>query len=352
MRSVLQQLVQALDAGKPAAYCQVVQTRGSTPQKAGAAMLVFGDGAQEGTLGGGCVEAEVKRRAMAAMHQGHATVETFQLDHDYGWDDGLICGGRMLVLVDPLQPGDDGAFYRRLAQRAQSPEGGTLAIVFDDQKAGAACGAALLFDARGATQARRPAPGAKPDASAVAAELVPLDERPRPYWKRGVAYLPFLARCPLLIVGGGHVGQAAAALAASVDFDVTVLDDRESVVTEQRFPTAERIVGDIPATLRDMKLPRGAYCLIVTRGHHHDQRALHQLADRGAAYVGMIGSRRKVRMIFEDLESEGVPRAALDRVHAPVGIDIGSQTVPEIAVSIVAELIAHRNQKGRVPGRA
>ena len=91
--------------------------------------------------------------------------------------------------------------------------------------------------------------------------------------------------------------------------------------------------------------------MIVTRGHNHDEEALFHLVNRGAAYVGMIGSRRKVRMIFDDLIAEGITREALARVHAPVGVDIGSQTVPEIAISILAELVAHRNLHGDVPGR-
>src|SRR5205814_9987252 len=97
MREVLQQLLSSVTAGRPVAYCRLVETRGSTPQKAGALMLVYPDGSQAGTLGGGCVEAEVKRRALAVLDAGRAEVSKFQLDSDYGWDDGLICGGRMQV---------------------------------------------------------------------------------------------------------------------------------------------------------------------------------------------------------------------------------------------------------------
>jgi xanthine dehydrogenase accessory factor len=93
------------------------------------------------------------------------------------------------------------------------------------------------------------------------------------------------------------------------------------------------------------------YCLIVTRGHNHDEEALFHLVDRGARYVGLIGSRRKIKMIFTDLLAEGISSEALARVYAPLGIDIGSQTVPEIAVSICAELVSHRNRDGVVPGR-
>jgi xanthine dehydrogenase accessory factor len=104
--------------------------------------------------------------------------------------------------------------------------------------------------------------------------------------------------------------------------------------------------------LPELPVDENTYCLIVTRGHNHDEEALYYLATRGARYVGMIGSRRKIRLIFDDLLSAGIPQEALDRVYAPVGIDIGSQTVAEIAVSICAELVAHRNRHGHIPGRA
>jgi len=123
-------------------------------------------------------------------------------------------------------------------------------------------------------------------------------------------------------------------------------------VDAERFPRAERrIGGTIEDVLPNLEITRDTYCLIVTRGHNHDEEALFHLADRGARYVGLIGSRRKIRMIFEDLLDQGVSAEALELVHAPLGINIGSQTVPEIAVSICAELVAHRNCEGRVPGR-
>ena len=181
--------------------------------------------------------------------------------------------------------------------------------------------------------------------------LRPLQQRPRPYASEGIAYLPWLPRCRLVIVGGGHVGQAVAQLAAQVDFDVWVIDDREDIVSQERFPTAQRrIHGVIDEVLPNLQITSDTYCLIVTRGHSHDERALFHLVERGARYVGMIGSRRKIRMIFDDLLEEGIAQDSLSRVYAPLGIHIGSQTVPEIAVSICAELVAHRNL-GEVPGR-
>src|SRR5476651_884502 len=111
MRELLAELNATLARRLACVYCAVVETRGSTPQKAGAAMLVYPDGSQFGTLGGGCVEAEVKRRALRLIDQGEPELLTFQLDDNYGWDDGLICGGRMKMLVDPLRPGEDVSYF-------------------------------------------------------------------------------------------------------------------------------------------------------------------------------------------------------------------------------------------------
>ena len=162
--------------------------------------------------------------------------------------------------------------------------------------------------------------------------------------RNGVAFLPTLPRVRLVIVGAGHVGQGVASLAAQADFDVWVVDDRQQYANAERFPTAERIiVGPIDEVLPALEVTPQTYALIVTRGHGHDQEALYYLAPTRAPYVGLIGSRRKIRLIFDGLRDQGITESDLARVAAPVGFDIGSQTIPEIAISIVAELIARRN---------
>jgi xanthine dehydrogenase accessory factor len=348
MRELLAELTAALGRRLPCVYCAVVETRGSTPQKAGAAMLVYPDGTQAGTLGGGCVEAEVKRRALHGLNAtGRPEVLSFCLDDDYGWDDGLICGGRMTILAHPLT--SDGAaldsaacYYQRLHELAERGDGFTEAVVVGDA-AGLPVGDRYLFDAAGSPAAHL---ADQPAWERVAAGLPPLAPRPRPAVRQGIAYLPTLPRVTLVLVGGGHVGQAVGRLASEVGFDVWVLDDREKYASPERFPSASRrLVGDIGTVLRDLAptLTPSVFAVILTRGHSHDEEALYHLASTACGYVGMIGSKRKIRMIYEDLAAKGVPAEALARVHAPLGYHIGSQTVPEIAVSIVAELIACRN---------
>ncbi len=421
MLTLIQELDIALRNGRPVCYTALVETRGSTPQKAGATMLVFADGSQVGTLGGGCVEAEVKRRALTLLAGGSIELLSFQLDNDYGWDDGLICGGRMKMLVDPLRPGDDTSYYRALQDMLTAGRGATEAIVIDGEKAGAHGADRWLLEEEGRVVAERlvscsrraatavpspPSSGERarvrgPDGDAVfhterasssssssdhqpstinhqpsaerpphpnplppkaggegtelpltlLANLKPLVERPRPYIEAGVSYLPYLKRCRLIVVGAGHVGQKVAELSADVGFDVWVVDDRQEYCNSDRFPKAKRLIIDaFDVALRALEIDSNTYCIIVTRGHNHDEQALLHLAETSARYVGMIGSRRKIKLIFDDLLREGISRDALARVYAPLGFDIGSQTVPEIAVSIVAELVAHRNL-GKLPDR-
>jgi xanthine dehydrogenase accessory factor len=342
MRDVLQDLEEAIRNQQPVAYTALVETRGSTPQKPGATMLVFPDGSQTGTLGGGCVEAEVKVRSLRLLADGRPEIVTFHLDDNYGWDDGLICGGRMKMLVDPIRPGDDVAYYDVLSDRVTQGKGFTEAVILEPQPAGGGAPAdRWILDEQGTVVVHR---GSGPLPAGLLSNVKPLSQRPRPYVLAGVSYLPRLHRIRLVIVGGGHVGQKVAELAHESDFDVWIVDDREQYCNAERFPFAKRlIVGPLDESLKGLNVDDHTFCIIVTRGHHHDEEALSLLAKTPARFIGMIGSRRKIRLIFDDLLRDGMPRDALRRVHAPLGLDIGSQTVPEIAVSIVAELIAHRN---------
>jgi xanthine dehydrogenase accessory factor len=153
----------------------------------------------------------------------------------------------------------------------------------------------------------------------------------------------------LLIVGGGHVGRSIAAIASEAGFSVAVLDDREAFANDERFPMADRVIcGDFVEELRRFSIDPNTYVICVTRGHKQDELSLREVAASNAAYVGMIGSIRRVSTVLTHLAQDGVPREALDRVHTPIGLDIGAETPEEIAVSVVAELVlARRGGTGR-----
>lgn len=276
----------------------------------------------------------------------------------------------MDILVWPLTSLRAEPYFQELARLYAVGQGGTEAIyavscVSDGSQPGSGDSvphppsdlppACFAFDKDG--ELRQTLADCTPSASEVpnyvTAHLPAWQRQAKPQVIAGVLYLPIPQKYRLLIVGGGHVGLAVAKLAADLEFEVWVIDDRAEFVTEQRFPMAtRRIFGELPQVLPELAGHAATYCLIVTRGHNHDQEALFHLAESGAEYIGMIGSQRKIRLILDNLRAEGLSETALNSVHAPVGIDIGSQTVPEIAVSIAAELVSYRNRNGVIPGRA
>ena len=250
----------------------------------------------------------------------------------------------MAMLVDPIRTGDDVTYFETLLRCLDNDQPCTEAVLLEQSTAGAR----FLLDATGAEIARR----ASEEAPAIIARnLRDVRTRPRPYIGEQVSYLPHLQRCRLVIIGAGHVGQKVAELAADVGFRIWVADDRDDYCSAERFPDAEKLlVGSIESVADELNIDTNTFCIIVTRGHNHDEAALFQVANSNARYIGMIGSKRKIRLIFEDLRRDGISDEVLKRVHAPLGFDIGSQTVPEIAVSIVAELIACRNLDSPPPG--
>ncbi len=293
---MLETLVADVQSGRSAGLCTVLGTKGSTPQAPGAAMLVRADMSTVGTLGGGCVEAEVRKQAFELLNRGESGLLDFVLDHDYGWEDGLICGGKMTIGVTPvtannLEP------YRRALELTRQRQPAWLPVTVQHE--------------------------GQPLEYRVHLEVPPT----------------------LLIAGAGHVGQAIARLAIDLDFHVLVIDDRADQVSPERFDSAVELkTADIASSLREYPIDGGCYVVIVTRGHRHDHQALDAVVGKPAAYIGLIGSKRKARMILKDLADQGVPANQLESVHTPIGLDIAAITVPEIAVSIVAQLIKTRRQ--------
>jgi xanthine dehydrogenase accessory factor len=240
--------------GRRSALATIVNVRGSIPSVAAAKMLVRDDGSILGTIGGGCVEEEVRKGAMEVMKAEKPRTFNFDLNQTPDDDTGLVCGGSLQVFVEPVIP------------------------------------------------------------------------------------LPVL-----YIFGAGHVGFNIYRVAHIAGFDVVVADDRDTFANHERFPDALDVhSGDMDQMLSQLQPAESSYIVIVTRGHRHDMRVLRWATDTKACYIGMIGSVRKVLTVFEQLENEGVAPETLDRVYAPIGLQLGAATPEEIAVSVVAELIALR----------
>ena len=342
MDPIYQELASLLDRGQPLAFAILVETKGSTPQKCGAKAIFLPDGRVIGTLGGGCLEAEARQKALRALETGEPFTFRALLDDDFGWDDGLICGGSVQTFVQPNPKSH--AVWQALLAAPDSPQRRVLATVTTGEHAGRR---ALFAGERLVAADELPQETLAQLATKSAAVLA----EPEPEPSLGalnpslfVYFEPILPRPVLIICGGGHIGAATGKLAAWCGFDVVAIDDRAAFANKERFPDAKQIIVDDPAqAVREFPIEENTYVLIVTRGHRHDAIVLKEIIHSKAAYIGMIGSKRKVRTVMEGFIEEGVATAdELRRVRSPVGLNINSTTVEEIAVSIVTELIAVR----------
>ena len=256
---IYEEIVKLRREGRRGAVATIVNVRGSIPSFETAKMLVRDDGSIAGTIGGGCVEAEVWQAAREVMEAEKPRTLTFNLNQNPKYDTGLVCGGTLDIFVEPILP------------------------------------PALLY-----------------------------------------------------IFGAGHVSVNLYKVARGCGFDVTVVDDRESYANRERFPEAQDVIAeDFEKAMARITPNESSYIVIVTRGHRDDMRVLRWAVQTQARYIGMIGSKRKTITIFRELTQEGLAPELFERVHAPVGLDIGAITPEEIAVAISAELIAVRRHSER-----
>ncbi|TAK67286.1 MAG: XdhC/CoxI family protein [Dehalococcoidia bacterium] len=337
---LLDEMIQILERGERFALATLVDARGSTPQKAGARLLARADGSAAGTLGGGCIEASAREAAAEVLASGAPRVLDFELTEDIAVDYGLACGGTERILIAPASAIDvdvaralRGAGHRRGAVLTvvQSPEGaaGRTVAVWGD---GVTDGDAVSLDAEALSAAR-----------ALIAE-----RHPRPRVVRaasGAEYFiePRQDAAEVIVVGGGHVGLAVAMAARFAGYRIAVIDDRADFANAERFPDAgATVVGDIEQALAAYPVTETSAVVIVTRGHKYDYQALAVAARSPAFYVGLMGSRRKVALIYRQLIDDGIPPERLRDIHAPIGLNIGAVTPEEIALSIVAEITMAR----------
>ena len=259
---VYEEITHLRKQGRRGALATIINVRGSIPSFETAKMLVRDDGSIVGTIGGGCVEAEVWQAARDVMQSEKPQTLKFNLNNDPKYDTGLVCGGTLEIFVEPILPVST-----------------------------------------------------------------------------------------LYIFGAGHVAWNLYKTARLAGFDVVVTDDRETYANRERFPEARDVYADEYEQVMAQLAPNeSSYIVIVTRGHRDDMRVLRWAAETPARYIGMIGSQRKTIAIYKELEKEGIAAEKLARVYAPVGLDIGAITPEEIAIAIVAEMIAiRRNVEGPLP---
>jgi xanthine dehydrogenase accessory factor len=298
---VFQALAEAARSGESVALGIITGVKGSSPQKVGAKALFHRDGRIKGTLGGGCLEAEIQQRAIQSLRTGESTTFDLLLDHDFGWDDGLICGGKVFGVILPNAQKAGEQFWNELAERKTT----------------------LAWEVQ-------------PDFKIARSHLSP---HTSPLYRETVT-----APCALWIAGAGHIAQAVAPLALQLDFNVTVFDDRPALANYDFFPDEVTLKVGEWEKLASLPLPDvPSFALIVTRGHRHDAFVLKDWIHKPFLFLGMIGSARKARTIFNHFAEEKIATAEeMARVVCPVGVKIRSQSVPEIAVSIMAQFIEKR----------
>ncbi len=352
MKEVIQEAVKLLESGQPGVLATVVRTKGSTPQKAGAMLLVRQDGSGVGTLGGGCVEGDIWFAAKEILRRrGGPEFKDYFLNEDVAARDGLVCGGTMYFFLEPLWSPDD--YVEIGEQLIEAYEGGDavcLATVVNVADGGKNLGAKLLLRLDGSTVGTLGDTELDFRATEVAQRVADVGNIESFSTDDGTEVFVegFTTPPTLVMVGGGHVGKATADLAHNLGYRVFVVDDREEFSNKERFPYAEQVVvAPYDQWPQHLDVNVNSFVVAATRGHRFDDMALESALTTRARYVGLLGSRRKNLMIYQRLSMEGVPLERLKEIHAPVGLDIGALTPEELAVSIMSEIImVRRGGKG------
>ncbi|MCH7713132.1 MAG: XdhC family protein [Chloroflexi bacterium] len=352
MKEVIEEAVKLSKEGQPCVLATVVRTKGSTPQKAGAMLLVREDGTGVGTLGGGCVEGDIWFAAKEILRQhGGPEFKDYYLNEDIAARDGLVCGGTMYFYLEPLwEPEDFSSIGSELMAAYEGGDAVGLATVVNVPEGADNLGAKLLLRLDGSVLGTLGDTELDEKAIEVARKVAEVGNTESFTTDTGAEIFVegFTTPPTLVMVGGGHVGKATADLAQSLGYRVYVVDDRPEFCNRERFPDAEQLVVAPYGSWADqVSLNVNSFVVVATRGHRFDDMALESALGTKARYIGLLGSRRKTIMIYRRLIEQGTPVDRLREVHAPIGLDIGGLTPEELAVSIMSEIImVRRGGKG------
>ncbi len=333
------------------ALATIIETKGSTPQIPGASALFSENGLLLGTLGGGIVEAAAQAKAIKCLPDSRSLIHDIELEGDSVSAEEAICGGSVSILID-ASPKDHAEAFRLLADSLRSRQAGLLATRIQMIPDGHLSLVRHWLE-RPIKRERIENKGLGEFSEGIAKTthvdkpvFLRAGSGGKKTAKEHLFIEPLFPLPQLVIAGAGHIGQAVARLGKLLDFEVTIIDDRAEYASRERFPEADCVmVDDIGRAVRDFPIGPDTYIVIVTRGHGHDAEALQACIGSPAAYLGMIGSKRKIALMREKFIAEGWATAPeFDRVHAPIGLEIGSKTIEEIAVSIAAELVRVRSE--------
>ncbi len=363
MKLIYEQVREFLQRGTPVALATIVEARGSTPREVGAKMIIESGGQIRGTVGGGCGENQVFQDALRVLKENRPRFSRVDLTGEINEHTETNCGGVMDVFIDSLRAESGAADQSTGATDILNAvltvyEQRRLAVLITvlrvEGRADVQAGSKLVIDEEGnqlasqmdeemATRLARAGLAVLENGKSKRASLQPEENDS----KLDLFFEVLAPPAEIVIVGAGHIAQPLSKIAKLMDFEVTIIDDRANFANRVRFPEADRIlVGAIDEAVETLPIGVATHLVLVTRGHQMDQAALVKVIASRAAYIGMIGSKRRVGAVFDYLRRQGIAEELMARVYAPIGIDLGAETPDEIAVSIMAEIIKLR-RRGR-----
>ena len=313
------------------ALVTVIDVQGSVPRHPGSKMLVRSTGAILGTVGGGKGEAAAIERAVKSIERKRSDTLAVEMQGTEAEGEDMVCGGTCRLLIEFVA---DPAPYAAALRQLEKGEKALLIKKLDGpvEQSPAAVTTSVIDEARAHDKTE-----------------VDCLRTGKPAYSRetGVFYDPLFPEEKLLILGGGHVGRCVAVMAAELDFKVTIADDRKALLTPERFPqSVKTICGGYAEVAREFPLDAASYVVVVTRGKASDLECMRAILGRPYRYAGFIGSMRKAKILLDQLRADGFPPEKVAAVHSPIGLDIKAETPGEIAVSILAELVAVRRNAG------
>lgn len=326
-----------------AALVTIIDVKGSTPRKPGAKMLVLPNGQVSGTIGGGCGEAEVRREALNALTTLTPSKYIVNMTNALAGDEGMVCGGIMEVWIDILEPGlnNNKKLMLEYIEALENKESPTLITITASDDSPIRLGEKLFITSSDEITCEL---GSEKINEMVKKGVEKATATRKPLLIKEDSLHIFIEPSPttikMLILGGGHIALPLATMAKILGYHVTVIDDRPAFANPQRFPNADVLIcNDFVPALKTVNSTPNTFIVIVTRGHRHDKLCLQEVINHPAAYIGMIGSHRRVKALMSELQMDGVPTEIISKIHTPIGLDIASETPEEVAVSILAEII-------------
>ncbi len=350
MEVVYSELVKSLENNKPCVIATAIRTQGSTPQKVGTKLLVREDGSTAGTIGGGCVEHDIQIEAMNLLldKESKPFVREYEMNEEMAAEQGLVCGGTMWFLIEPVWHPEPYLSYAREILEAYrgKPYLAVASVVKAAPRMSAGVGTRLVVHSDGTVGGGLGVEALDSQVTNTAMSM--MREGIHHFMLKDKEIEVFIevmgTPLTLIVFGAGHIGKSLSRMTRLLGFRFVIVDDREDYANKELFPDADDVLAmDFVESMKQLPLNPGTAVVVATRGHRHDYYVLKELIKYPVGYLGMVGSKRKQILIYEELFAGGVALEPLLKVKSPIGLNIGARTPEEIALSIMAEILMWRN---------